>query len=62
MGAKSETRGASRLNVVTDSVGCSNTIGAPHEYFYQTRTPRAEMASISTGLARSPLTGGGASV
>ena len=25
-----------RLNVVSDSSGCSNTTSAPHEYFYQT--------------------------
>jgi hypothetical protein len=27
--------GPATLNVVTDSAACSNTTGAPHEYFYQ---------------------------
>ena len=36
MRAKSETSNAAPLNVAIDSAGCSNTTGAPHEYFYQT--------------------------
>src|SRR5579872_5913580 len=40
--AKNETRSATRLSVGSDSVACSNITGAPHEYFYQTRSVRAK--------------------
>jgi hypothetical protein len=35
MGMKGFPR-AIQSNVATDSAACSNTTGAPHEYFYQT--------------------------
>src|SRR5712692_9225920 len=34
--ANNQIRSGARLSVVSDWAVCSNTIGAPHEYFYQT--------------------------
>ncbi|HEV2200788.1 MAG TPA: hypothetical protein VGR73_13285, partial [Bryobacteraceae bacterium] len=47
--AKSETSNAAPLNVAIDSAGCSNTTGAPHEYFYQTGI-RKKFFQAGTGL------------
>jgi hypothetical protein len=38
IGATSNSGRITRLNVITDSAACSNTINLPHEYFDQTAT------------------------
>ena len=49
--SQNETRRADRLSVTSDSAACSNTIGAPHEYFDQTGNIDTEQAVPSCDVA-----------
>jgi hypothetical protein len=52
MWANNQTRSGARFSVASDWAVCSNTIGQPHEYFYQTGTRL--MAHRSVDLVGTP--------